>query len=252
MVVNASTDATPDVVARFRSSTQLQTVALHEPRPGLCAARNTGWRGSRGKIVVFVDDDCYPTEAFLSQVACCFDDVDVGFVGGPMLLFDRRDLPLAIQTLDQRVDLRPHSVIKAGLIHGGNMAFRREVLEGIGGFDEQLGAGTRARSGGDVDALSRASIAGYLGAYDPRPAVYHHHGRKTAEEGKSAMTGYDVGRGAYFIKCLLDRRRRRLYAWPIIRRLGGHLVKCRFGVLRRECQGAFIYLQSVLAAREKQ
>jgi hypothetical protein len=250
VVINASTDATLDVVERFRSETRLRILVLHEPRPGLCTARNAGWQASHGEIVVFADDDCYPAGDFLSQILACFDEANLGYLGGRMLRFDSTDQPVTIQTLESRVDLAPRSVIRTGLIHGGNMAFQRAVLEEIGGFDEWLGAGTRVRSGGDVDALSRASVAGFPGAYDPRPIVYHHHGRKTAEDEESVMAGYDLGRGAFFVKCLLDRRRRRLYAWPIFRRIAGHLVKRRFGVMRAELQGGLIYLRHVLGAKQ--
>ena len=250
VVINASTDATPEIVDRFRSASLLKVIVVNQPVPGLCAARNLGWRSSHGEIVAFVDDDCYPAADFLSQLQACFDKPNLGFAGGKMLLFDDADLSfLSIQTKENRIDLPPRSVINAGLIHGGNMAFRRAVLKEIEGFDEWLGAGTPVKSGGDVDALSRASIAGYAGAYDPRVVVHHHHGRKTAEEGASVMAGYDVGRGAFLTKCLLDHRRRSLYALPVIRRIAGHLVKRRFGILRSELQGSFIYLQCIF--REK-
>ena len=250
VVVNAATDATHEVVERFRSRTGVRMTVVDEPRPGLCVARNAGWRRARGAIVAFIDDDCYPADDLLSQLQACFDEPRLGFVGGRMLLFDDADLPfLSIQTEQSRIELPPDSVIRAGLIHGGNMAFRREVLEAIGGFDEWLGAGTPTRSGGDVDALSRASVARFVGAYDPRIVVDHHHGRKEVEEGRRVMAGYDVGRGAFFVKCLLDRRRCRLYAPSILRRMAGHLVRRRFEILRSELRGAWIYLRTSAAKR---
>lgn len=250
VVVNASTDGTLQLVERFQATTALtRVVVVEEPRAGVCAARNAGWRAARGAIVAFVDDDCYPMEDFLTALDAAFQAPSIGFAGGRMLLFDDGDLPfLSIQTDERRRDLPARSVIRAGLIHGGNMAFRREVLEAIGGFDERLGAGTPAMSGGDVDALSRASATGHVGIYEPRIAVHHHHGRKTGEEGRSVMSAYDVGRGAFFVKCLLDPRRRGLYAVPILKRLAGHLIRRRFGVFRGELRGALIYLRSVFSS----
>ena len=249
VVMNGTTDATPQVVEEFRARTTLPMVVLDQPKPGLCAARNVGWRRSRGAVVAFVDDDCYPAADFLTELRSAFGDAAHGFVGGQMLLYDATDLPyLSIQADANRFELPPRSMVRAGLIHGGNMAFRRAVLESIGGFDERLGAGTPLMSGGDIDALSQASAAGYAGVYEPRVVVHHHHGRKTSEEGRRVMSGYDVGRGAFFVKCLLDPRRRGLYAGPILRRLAGHLARRRFHVLRSELRGAYRYLRSACTA----
>src|SRR3546814_9709199 len=57
----------------------------------------------------------------------------------------------------------------------------------------------------DVDALARAAAAGWRGAYDPRPLVYHHHGRKTREDALRLRRVYDTARGAYYAKCIMDR-----------------------------------------------
>ena len=243
--INGSVDATAEVVERFRKRSAVPLRVLQHPRPGICAARNRGWREAGGDIVAFVDDDCYPASDFLVQLRNCFDDGRLGFVGGPMLPYNGTDLSsTSIQTSQERLDLEPPYAFMGGnLIHGGNMAFRRDVLEAIGGFDECLGAGMPTRSGGDLDALSRASAAGYRGAYDPRPVVTHHHGRKTAAEGADVMTGYDLGRGAYYVKCLCDPLRRRLYAWPILRRAAAHLIRRRLATFRNEIEGARLYLR---------
>jgi GT2 family glycosyltransferase len=94
------------------------------------------------------------------------------------------------------------------------MAFRRAMLDQIGGFDERLGAGTSFPSE-DIDAAAAVLWAGVPGAYAPRPVVYHHHGRKTEAEANALMRGYDAGRGAYFMKYILrkDSRTAFLRAW---------------------------------------
>ena len=244
VVDNASADDTALVAERLQRQTTLQMVVLRQPDGGLCAARNTGWRQARGRVVAFVDDDCYPAENYLALLLECFGEADLGFVGGRMPLFDASALPLSVTTRESRLDFAPRSVVEAGLIHGGNMAFRHDVLHAIGGFDERLGAGTALRSGGDVDALSMASAAGFAGAYDPRPVVLHDHGRTDARSWETVMAGYDIGRGAFFVKCLADRRRRWLYAWPIARRLAGHLLHRRFATLRHELRGAALYVRA--------
>jgi GT2 family glycosyltransferase len=172
----------------------------------------------------------------------CFRDNGAAYVGGRILLHDQDDLPITIQPLERRVEIPPCSFIRPGLIHGANFAFRKEALEAIAGFDPLLGAGTRIRSGDDIDAVARTSAAGYAGAYDPRPLVYHHHGRKNPRDLEALEAGYDLGRGAYFMKGLLDPRVRGQFVPPVLQRFGGHVVKRRFRILAREVAGVRIYL----------
>ena len=90
------------------------------------------------------------------------------------------------------------------------------------------------KSGGDIDALSRASFAGLTGAYDPRPLVYHHHGRRDPATEAEVRRGYDLGRGAFHLKCLLDPRRRAAYAKPILRRMIDYVLQGQLRILAGE------------------
>jgi hypothetical protein len=60
--------------------------------------------------------------------------------------------------------------------------------------------------------LARMLGKGWLGAYDPRPLVYHHHGRTEVEVLK-LHKGYDRGRGAYYSKCILNPKLQTAYLW---------------------------------------
>jgi GT2 family glycosyltransferase len=80
------------------------------------------------------------------------------------------------------------------------MAFRREVLDEIGGFDPLLGAG-QPLSAEDTDALNRAAAVGWDGLYVPDIVVSHHHGRKSDDAAK-LQVDYAKGRGALLVKML--------------------------------------------------
>src|SRR5215471_9932957 len=231
LVDNGSNDGTRDVLAAFAGSSGRAVQVIEEPKIGLSAARNAGWHRARGRIVAFTVDDCYPAPDYMERVRECFAMGDPGYVGGRVLLFDPHDAPVTIQTLEARVEIPPRSFLRTGLIHGANMAVRRDALERSGGFDERLGAGTALHCAEDVDLLARVSALGYAGAYDPRPTVYHHHRRKHGQELDRLIAGYDVGRGAYYAKALTDRRLRRAYCWPVLRRIGGNLLRRNFGVM---------------------
>lgn len=210
IVDNGSTDETQDVVKNYRESFFLRIVI--EPRAGLGRARNRGWAMSKGDIVAFTDDDCYPADDFLSSVVFCFEEhARLGFIGGRILLHDPEDSRLTIQEKDCRQDLRPGGLLPAGLIHGANFACRRTALESVGGFDERFGAGALFGSAEDTDILARMLAWGWQGAYDPRPLVYHHHRRRTAMQGSQLGRQYDRGRGAFYSKCILNPKLRPVY-----------------------------------------
>lgn len=209
IVDNGSTDETQQMLRNFSGRDILFFINIfYEPRKGASYARNTGWQKANGKIIVFVDDDCYPQADFVDQIWKNFSETRLDYLGGKVLLYDPSDYPITIQLRDTRLILPPGSFIPAGLIHSANLAVQREVLQTLGGFDEMLGAGTPF-SCEDVDLISRASAAGFVGVYDPRPVVFHHHRRRSDEEVKNLMRSYDLGRGAYYMKCILDPARRK-------------------------------------------
>jgi hypothetical protein len=86
------------------------------------------------------------------------------------------------------------------------MAFRREVLARIGGFDVALGAGTPARAGEDTLALTMVLLAGYRIAYEPAALTRHHHRADPAGFGDQ-IEGYGVGLTAYYTALLRHRPR---------------------------------------------
>jgi len=239
VVNNGSSDETAEVLRQFRRASLRPLTVVEEPRPGLGRARNRGWRAAAGELIAFTDDDCYPADDYLHQIIACFEDPSLGFLGGRILLFDPTDLPITIQELDRRVEVDPKAFLPAGLLHGANFAFRREVLEAIGGFDDGFGAGT-AFACEDVDALARAAALGWRGAYDPRPLVYHHHRRKTRAEAMQLRRVYDVARGAYYMKSVIDPAMRGRYLRSWMRRI----VAQRPRRTIRELRGALAYLRA--------
>jgi glycosyltransferase involved in cell wall biosynthesis len=242
MVDSASTDATPAAIARFAGQAPIRVRQLRADVPGLSRARNLGMTGAAGAIFAFTDDDCYPRPDYLRQVQRVFEERRVGVVGGRVVLHDPTDARVGVQESSEPFEIAAPAFVRAGLLHGANMAVRREVVDTIGGFDVLLGAGSRCRAGEDTELIARALWAGWPVRYDPRPVVAHHHGRKPGAHEARQRRDYDVGRGACYAPFLLDRDARLAYVrgwWLRTREYHG---PDRAGRLARELGGALRYL----------
>jgi len=247
VVDNGSTDSTAEYLASLPAHIAGATVrTVREPLPGLAIARNTGVGVSRGDIVAFTDDDCYVAPDYVDAMVRAFEDATIGFIGGRILLYDKNDLPITINESEEYSKILPRIFIGTGHVQGANMAFRRSTLERIGGFDEVFIGACE-----DTDTIARASWAGIAGAYDPRPTVFHHHGRRTKDQQRQIWAFYDRGRGAYYAKHILNRASRPTYlrAWAKITLAQLHdapTLRARLTLLngmRRELAGAVRYLR---------
>ena len=248
---NASDDETGAVVRRASERMRAPLRLVHEPRVGVSRARNLGWRTASGPIVSYVDDDCYPAPDFVDRIVDRFEhDQALGYLGGAVLPHDPSDARVTFVVNSQPIEILPRGFVTPGLMICANLAFRRDALERIGGFDVAFGYGAGFPGSvdaviEDLDAAARVSAAGWRGRYDPEVVVHHHHGRRPGPDVERLKRGYDVGRGAFYAKAALDSRLRKAYlvGWA---RLTASRVRRREDprVLGRELAGAARYVQA--------
>lgn len=173
-------------------------------RPGLGRARNAGWTATDRDVVLFTDDDCRPSPVWVDAGVRALAAPRVGVAWGRV----DADVPAAVELsiLDEHGPTEGSlDGDLSALGHGANMAFRREVLEQLGGFDPLLGAGGRFPAGEDKDAFWRAMRAGWRAVFAPDLQVTHVTWRGDVEAVR-VMFRYGVGAGAVVAK------RRRLAA----------------------------------------
>lgn len=217
-----STSETFDYIRDTLSSARIRYV--REDIPGLAVAHNRGLLEARGDIVAFTDDDVRIDRHWLTEIVEGFAlAADVGCVTG-MIVPAELETP-AQAWLEQYggfnkgfevsmfnlTDHRPRNPLypyTAGVFgSGANMAFRRDVLQAIGGFDPALGAGSKGVGGDDLAAFFDVVKHGYTLVYQPAAIVHHWH-RRDYEGLRRQAYGYGVGLTAFLTKTVIDQPQR--------------------------------------------
>ncbi len=147
--------------------------ARHDRPRGRGAARNTGWRASRGAIVAFLDSDCRPADGWLDHALPHFADPRVAAVAprircgpesaGALARYELHRSPLDLGAAPGAV--RPRGRIP--YVPTAALLVRRSVLHELHGFDERL------RYGEDVDLIWRIVRTGRSVRYEPAAVVHH-------------------------------------------------------------------------------
>lgn len=164
VVDDGSTDDTPAILERFP-----QARAIRQPNRGLSAARNVGLQAARGAIVAYTDSDCYADPDWLTHLVYQLQHSGAAAVGGPNLTPDDGWLSACVAAAPGQPTHVLESDQEAEHIPGCNMAFRREVLESINGFDPHY-----RKAGDDVDICWRLQQAGHWISFAPGAFVWHH------------------------------------------------------------------------------
>jgi cellulose synthase/poly-beta-1,6-N-acetylglucosamine synthase-like glycosyltransferase len=205
VVDNGSTDETATIVEDLSATAPFTVTYVSEARKGLGNAHNAGLAVAKGSILAFTDDDCYPAPDFLGQIWQVFGDPSVGYITGRIILHDPTDYPAVVMEATTPRMFPAGSFVHVGQVQGANMAFRRQALLSVGGFDPLFGPGSLFNAE-DADAAGRVSAQGWKGKYCPEVIVRHHHRRKAADFAH-LWRSYDIGTGAYHMKVLLKGRR---------------------------------------------
>lgn len=177
---------------------------ISTPSRGLSNARNTGLEAADGEIVAYIDCDARPDRDWLRHLAAAFRATDHAGIGGP-------NLPPPDGWIADCVANAPGGPVhvllsdrEAEHIPGCNMAFRRQRLVGVGGFDPRYRA-----AGDDVDICWRLQQHGETLGFRAGAMVWHR-----ARDSVRAYWRQQVGYGR--AEALLERK------WPWKYNAGGH------------------------------
>ncbi len=200
LIDNASTD---NSVALTREQYPWIKIIQLTENLGLTGALNRGIEMARGQIIAPLNND---TEVDSHWAAALVDALQAvptaGMAASKMLLFDRRNtihsagdaFSTAGVPINRGVWQEDHGQFDDDVLIfggcGGAVAYRRVMLDAIGGFDEDLFMYCE-----DVDLNWRAQLAGYQCVFAPQAIVYH----RLSATGGGTIASYYTGRNTIFV-----------------------------------------------------
>ena len=131
---------------------------VQERKKGPSAGRNKGVAISNGEIIAFTDADCVADRLWLKELIKSFKDSNASVVGGSIDILNNDNF--IANCIASRFQGRRS-------VATWNVAYKRQVINSLGGFDESLIVGE------DLDLAFRASKNGYTVIFNPDAKVSH-------------------------------------------------------------------------------
>lgn len=226
VVDNASSDGSAQALAE--EYPEVRVVALQQ-NLGYAGGCNAGIRAAQGAILVMLNND---TEADPGWLQALVDGLarhpEAGSASSRLMIHSRPEILNAAGDLYRRNGLpdsrgvwQPYGppydqeayVFGAS---GGAAAYRRELLERVGLFEERFFMWCE-----DVDLAWRAQRAGYRCIYLPDAVIYHH----LSATGGGALASYYVGRNTLWVLA-------RQYPAGLLRRHMRAILAAQWGIAR--------------------
>jgi GT2 family glycosyltransferase len=148
--------------------------------PNISAARNLGLTHAAGEVIAYIDDDAVPEPQWLRYLVAPAGQSDVAAMGGYVrgrngISFQWQARSIDAMGESHELDIDPHqtSILtppkgRAIKTEGTNMAFRRDVLVQLGGFDPAFHYFLD-----ETDLNMRLAKAGHATALVPVAEVHH-------------------------------------------------------------------------------
>ena len=146
-------------------------------RPGASAARNTGWRAARARLVLFLDDDVLPEPALVAEHLAwhrAHAEDEVGVLGHVRWADELRVTPF-MRWLEHGIQFDYPNIVGVeagwGRFYTANASVKRALVERAGGFEEDaLPFGYE-----DLDLALRMHAHGFRLLYNRAAVAEHLH-----------------------------------------------------------------------------
>ena len=211
IVINGpSTDDTDAILDRLGDAVKVGRIA----EANLSKSRNAGIALASGEIVLFLDDDAFAEPGWITNIVRAYEDPRVAAVGtrvwdhlgfheqvNPRLIDEHYNPILDATTPTWAFDYADSRTIPH--ILGASSSFRRNVLQQIGGFDEEIEYFLD-----ESEVCRRIAQAGYLiRLLEQGPAVHHKYSPGVVRDERKLLTHpYPVVKNKFYVT-LADARR---------------------------------------------
>jgi GT2 family glycosyltransferase len=205
VVDSSSNDESERLVAQYPAVISLR---LHGQRNNMPQARNKGIAISSGDIIAFVDDDAMVEPGWLDALIDTYRAETVGAVGGRVIEIPKPHCDLLTgspslsirpsgQVITKNLGAASTDQVEVDWLPGGNMSFRRTVLEQVGGFDP---AYTLTNWREDTDLGLRVKKAGWRIVFNPVMAVVHFSPRSSNFHSQNRpLNHFSAGRNSTYL-----------------------------------------------------
>jgi len=182
VVVDNAVEAETQQVVKDFDDGRVNLRYVTESKVGLSRARNTGLKAAAGRYIAYMDDDARADTSWLDALVTAFEQATPtpAAVGGRVWLDWQGERPgwvpeqhLSLYTYVDHGSC-PHSLENGEYLVGANLAFEKNALCSIGGFDPNLGRqGSVLLSGEEAAILAQLRQMKRSVYYEPAAVVWH-------------------------------------------------------------------------------
>ena len=190
----------------------VRTITTGPVSPGV--KRNIGVKNANGEFCAFIDNDAYPRSDWLTNALKCFEDSEVGGVGGPGLTPESDGFmqkaggyvlsSFMVGNLSRRYKTK--SCFESDDIHSCNFIARRAVVEAVGGWNEKYWPGEDTLMCLAIKKLGKKLI-------ESSDVVVYHHRRSLFKLHLKQVSRFGEHRG-FFAKKFPENSVKLTYFFP--------------------------------------
>jgi len=157
---------------------------IYEPRPGLHYGRNTGAKVAKGDIVLYTDDDVIVDPYWIEEIYRCYENSDVGAVGGKVVGEWEIKPPEWVWMFGTKKNIYPLTVVDWGegtfelrkrYIVGANYSARKSIIFEVGGSNPDIFPPHLKYLNGDGECgfIDKVRDKGYKVIYNSKAIIKH-------------------------------------------------------------------------------